>query len=230
MIFPPIAIVGAEVSSVRVEIAAVAIDVALILPDGLTGAAEARPILLEGGPVPRRPILLELLLVLSNGLPVAMAILPVGAEILLVLPKVAAVPAHVLAVLAQVALIASQLAPILVHLWIGNGSRRLCANARDPGGHRQRPGRCHGLPSIHVILQWVSDALHPSDAKQPVIVYSSSLGKRYAIASSAQNRELTRWALRLDSHTSSPTLTAEGSHARMRRLSGGRHSRDSRDA
>jgi len=155
MIFSPIAIVGAEISSVRPEIAAVAIDVALILPDGLTGAAEARTVLLDGGPVPRRPILLELLLVLSNGLPVAIAILPVGAEILLVLPNVAAVPAHVLAVLAQVALIAPQLAPILMYLWIGNGSRRLCANARDPGGHRQGPGRCHGLPSIHVILQWV---------------------------------------------------------------------------
>jgi hypothetical protein len=100
MIFPPIAIVGAEVSSVRVEIAVVAIDVALILPDGLTGAPEVRTILLDGGLVTRRPILLELLLVLSNGLPVAIAILPVGAEILLVLPNVAAVPAHVLAVVA----------------------------------------------------------------------------------------------------------------------------------
>jgi hypothetical protein len=182
MIFSPSAVVSAEVSSVRVEIAAVAIDVALILPDGLAGAAEVRTVLLDGGPVPRRPILLELLLVLSNGLPVAIAILPVGAEILLVLPNVSAVPAHVLAVPTEVALIAPQLAPILMYLWIRNGSRRLCANARDPGGHRQRPGYCHGLPSIHVILQWVSDALHPSDAKQPVVVYASSLSKRYAIA------------------------------------------------
>src|SRR5437867_8587915 len=182
MIFTPVPIVGAEVPSVRVETAAVAVDIALILPDGLTSAAEVRTILLDGGPVTCRPILLELLLVLSNGLPGAVAILPVGAEILLVLPNVSAVPAHVLAVLAQVALIAPQLAPILMCLRIGNGSRRLCANARDPGGHRQRPDHCHGLPSIHVILQWVSDALHPSDARQRVIVYSSSLSKRYAIA------------------------------------------------
>jgi hypothetical protein len=181
-IFTPIAMVGAEVPSVRVEIAAVAIDVALIGPDYLTGATEVRTILPNGGVIAQRPILLKLLLVLSNGLPVAIAILPVGAEILLVLSNVAAIPTHVLAVLAQVAPIAPQLAPILMYLWIGSGSRRLCANTRDPGSHRQRPGHCHGLPSIHVILQWVSDALHPSDAKQPVIVYSCSLSKRYAIA------------------------------------------------
>jgi hypothetical protein len=181
-IFTPIAIVGTEVPSVRVEIAAVAIDVALIGPDNLTGATEVRTILPSGGLITKRPILLKLLLVLSNRLPVAVAILPVRAEILFVLPNVARVPAHVPTVLAQVAPIAPQLVPISRYLWIGSGSRRLCANARDPGSHRQRPGHCHGLPSIHVILQWVGDALHPSDAKQPVVVYSCSLSKRYAIA------------------------------------------------
>ena len=91
-IVTPVAIVGAEVSSVRVEIAAVAVDVALIGADDLAGATEVRAILLDGGAITRRPILLELLLVLSDGLPVAVAILPVGAEILLVLPDVSRVP------------------------------------------------------------------------------------------------------------------------------------------
>jgi hypothetical protein len=171
MIFTPIAIVGAEVPSVRVEIAAVAIDVALISPNDLTGAAEVRTILLHGGAVTCRPILLKLLLILPNSLPVAVAILPVGAEILLVLPNVSRVAAHVLAVLAQVALVAPELTPVLLYLWIGNRSGSLCADARDPDGYCQRPGRCHGLPSIHVVLQWIGDALHPSDAKLQVIVY-----------------------------------------------------------
>ncbi len=138
----------------------VAIDVALISPDDLTGAAEVRSILLNGGAVTRRPILLKLLLVLSNSLPVAVAIFPVGAEILLVLPDVSRVPAQVLTVLAQVALVTSELTLVLLYLWIGNGSGGLCADARHPDSHRQRPGRCHGLPSIHVVLQWIGDALH----------------------------------------------------------------------
>ena len=171
MIFTPVAIVGTEIPSVRAEIVAVAIDVALISPDDLTGAAEVRTILLNGGPVTRRPILLKLLLVLSNRLPVAVAIFPVIAEILLVLPDVSGVPAHVLAVLAQVALVTSELTLVLLYLWIGNGRGGLCADARHPDGHRQRPGRCHGLPSIHVVLQWIGDALHPSDVKHQVIVY-----------------------------------------------------------
>jgi PII-like signaling protein len=160
VIFTPVAIVGTEIPSVRVEIAAVAIDVALISADDLTGAAEVRSILLNGGAVTRRPILLKLLLVLSNSLPVAVAILPVGAEILLVLPDVSRVPAQVLTVLAQVALVTSELTPVLLYLWIGNGSGGLCADARHPDGHRQRRGRYHGLPSIHVVLQWIGDALH----------------------------------------------------------------------
>ena len=111
MIFTPVPIVGTEIPSVRAEIAAVAIDVALIRPDDLAGAAKVRAILLNGGPVTRRPILLELLLVLSNSLPVTVAVLPVGAEILLVLPDVSRVPAHVLTVLAQVARVTSELTP-----------------------------------------------------------------------------------------------------------------------
>ena len=137
MILTPVAIVRAEVPSVCVKVASVAIDVTLIGPDDLPGAAEVRTILLNGGPITRRPILLKLLLVLSNGLPVAVAILPVGAEILPVLPNVSRVPAYVLAVLAQVTLVAPEFAPILMYLWIGNGG--LCANARHPAGHRERP-------------------------------------------------------------------------------------------
>ena len=173
MILAPIAIVGAEVPAVRAEVAAVAIDIALIGPDNLTGAAEIRPILLNGGPITRRPILLKLLLVLSNGLPVTVAILPVGPEIPLVPPNVSRVLAHVLTVLAHVALLAPELAPVLLCLRIGNGTGRLCPDARNPDGHCKRPGHCHGLPSIHIVLQWVSDALHPSDAKQREIVYPS---------------------------------------------------------
>jgi hypothetical protein len=177
MIFTPVAIVGTEVPSIRVEIAAVPIDVALISTNDLTGAPEVRTILLDGRPVSRRPILLKLLLVLSNGLPVAVAILPIGAEILFVLPNVSRVPAHVLTVLAQVALVAPELAPILIYLWIGNGSGGLCTDARSPDGHRQRPGRCHGLPLIHIVLQWVSDALHPSDANEQATVYPWFISK-----------------------------------------------------
>ncbi len=173
MILNPVAIVGAEILAVRAEVAAVAIDIALIGPDNLTGAAEIRPILPNGGRITRRPILLKLLLVLSNGLPVTVAILPVGAEIPLVLPNVSRVLAQVLAVLAHVALLTSELAPVLLYLRIGNGTGRLCPDARDPDGHCKRPGHCHGLPSIHIVLPWVSDALHPSDAEQPVIVYPS---------------------------------------------------------
>ena len=171
MIFTPVAIVVTEIPPVRVEIATVTIDVALIRPDGLAGAAEVLAILLNGGPVTRRPILLKLLRVLSNSLPVAVAGLPIGAEILLVLPDVSRVPAHVLTVLAQVALVTSELTPILIYLWIGNGSGGLGAYARHPDGHRQRPGRGHDLPSIHVVLQWIGDALHPSDVNDQVVVY-----------------------------------------------------------
>jgi len=138
-----------------VEITAIVVDVALIGADDLAGAAEIRAILLNGGPITRGPILLKLLLVLSDGLPVAVANLPVGAEILLVLPDVSRVLAHVVAVLAQVAPVAAELAPILMHLWIENGSGGLCAGARDPDGHRHRSRGGHGLPSIHVVLQWV---------------------------------------------------------------------------
>jgi len=134
LILTPVAIVGAEVPAVRAEVAAVAIDVALIGADDPTGAAEIRPILLNGGRITRRPILLKLLLVLSNGLPVAVALLPVGAEIPLVLPDVSRVLAHVLAVLAQVALPAPELAPLLLYLRIGNGSGGLRAGARGPDG------------------------------------------------------------------------------------------------
>jgi len=160
-IVTPIAIVGAEVSSVRVEIAAIVVDVALIGADDLAGAAEIRAILLNGGPITRGPILLKLLLVLSDGLPVTVANLPIGAEILLVLPDVSRILSDVVAVLAQVALVAAELAPILMHLWIENGSGGLCAGARDPDGHRHRSRGGHGLPSIHVVLQWVSDAFPP---------------------------------------------------------------------
>jgi hypothetical protein len=45
-IVTPIAIVGAEVSSVRVEIAAIVVDVTLIGADDLAGSAEVRAILL----------------------------------------------------------------------------------------------------------------------------------------------------------------------------------------
>jgi PII-like signaling protein len=177
MIFTPVAIVGAEIPSVRVEIAAIPIDVALISTDDLTGAPEVRTILLNGGPVPRRLILMKLLLVLSNRLPVTVAILPVGAEILFVLPDVSRVPTHVLTILAQVALVTPELAPILIYLCIGNGSCGLCADARNPNGHREGPGRCHGLPLIHIVLQWVSDALHPSDANEQATVYPWFMSK-----------------------------------------------------
>jgi hypothetical protein len=160
VIFTPVAIVGTEIPSVRVEIEAVAIDVALISPDGVAGTAEVRAILLNGGPVARRPILLKLLLVLSNGLPVAVAVLPVDAKILPVLPDVSCVPAHVLTVLAPVALVTSELTPILMYLWIGNGCGGLCADTRHPHGHRQRPSRCHDLPSIHAVLQWIELMMH----------------------------------------------------------------------
>jgi hypothetical protein len=152
-IFTPISIVGAEVSSVSVKIAAIAVDVALIGPDDLPGFAEVRAILLNGGTVTRGPILPKLLLVLSDGLPVAVANLPVGAEILLVLPDVSRVLAHVVAVLAQVALVAAELAPILMRLWIENGSGGLCAGTRDPDSHRHRARGGHGFPLIHVFLQ-----------------------------------------------------------------------------
>jgi hypothetical protein len=114
IILPPVAVVGAKVPSVRVEIAAVAIDVALISPDDLTGTPEIRTILLNGRRIARRPVLPKLLLVLSNGLTVAVAILPVAAEITLVLPNLSRVVSHVLAVLAHVALVAPKLAPILL--------------------------------------------------------------------------------------------------------------------
>jgi len=177
MILTPVAIVGTEVPSVRLEIAAIPIDVALISTDDLTGAPEVRTILLNGGPVPRRPILLKLLLVLSNRLPVAVAILPVGAEILFVLPNVSRVPTHVLTILAQVALVAPEIAAVLLYLGIGNGNGALCADARSPNGHREGPGRCHGLPLTHIVLQWVSDALHPSDANEQATVYPWFMSK-----------------------------------------------------
>jgi hypothetical protein len=173
MILTPVAIVGAKVLSVRVEPAAVAIDVALISPDDLTGTPEIRTILLKSRRIARRPVLPKLLLVLPNGLTVAVAILPVAAEVTLVLPNVSRVLSHVLAVLAHVALVAPKLAPVLLYLRIGNGSGSLGADVRDPDGHRQRPGHCHGFPSIHVVLPWVSNALHPSDAGRPAIVYPS---------------------------------------------------------
>ncbi len=153
LILTPVAIVGAEVPAVRAEVAAVAIDVALIGADDPTGAAEIRPILLNGGRITRRPILLKLLLVLSNGLPVAVALLPVGAEIPLVLPDVSRVLAHVLAVLAQVALPAPELAPLLLYLRIGNGSGGLRAGARGPDGQCN----ARGAPSSeHKINQWLT--------------------------------------------------------------------------
>ena len=113
-ILTPVAVIGTKVPAIRVEIAAVAIDVALISADGLTGRAEIRTILLNGGGIARRPILPKLLLVLSNGLTVAVTILPVAAEIMLVLPNVSSVLSQVLAVLAHAALVAPKFAPILL--------------------------------------------------------------------------------------------------------------------
>src|SRR5215470_10593198 len=113
----------------------------------------------RGGHVARRPILLELLLVLAHGLVIAVTVLPVGAEILPVLSDIPIVLPHVLAVLAQVALVTPELTAVLLHLRVGRQGRRLPVHARRPGGHCERSEHCHYLPSAHVFLRdW--DAVH----------------------------------------------------------------------
>ena len=80
-VLEPVAVVGAEIPAVRVKIALVLIDVTLIVPHGLAGAPEIRPVLLHGGHVARRFVLAELSLVLADRLPVAVTVLPIGAKV-----------------------------------------------------------------------------------------------------------------------------------------------------
>src|SRR5499427_955756 len=62
-----VAIVRAEVAPIGPELAAVTVDVVLIVADVLPGAPQIGPVLLHRGHVARRPVLLELLLVLAHG-------------------------------------------------------------------------------------------------------------------------------------------------------------------
>src|SRR5215831_6230884 len=144
-----VAIVRVEVAPIGPELAAVTVDVVLIVVDVLPGAPQIGPVLLHRGHVARRPVLLELLLVLAHGLVIAVTVLP---DISIVLP-------HVLAVLAQVALVTPELTAALLHLRVGRQGRRLPVHARRPGGHCERSEHCHCLPSAHVFLRdW--DAVH----------------------------------------------------------------------
>src|SRR5215471_19291757 len=139
-----VAIVRTEVAPIGPELAAVTVDVVLIVADVLPGAPQIGPVLLHRGHVARRPILLELLLVLAHGLVIAVTVLPVGAEIL--------------PVLADIALVTPELTAVLLHLRVGRQGR-LPVHARRPGGHCERSEHCHCLPSAHVFLRdW--DAVH----------------------------------------------------------------------